>query len=114
MRTRRGWNPSTIGNWRATRKLVKRLLLGVAAEVVAVAGAQAADLALKAKPTEYMEVCSLYGEGFFYIPGTDACMKNGGYLRAEVDHNAGGTFSAGFSPANGAAQHIWGFDRTSS
>ena len=94
-------------------KMVKRLLLGGSAGIIAVAGAQAADLPLKAKPTEYVKVCSLYGEGFFYIPGTDTCMKIGGYLRAEIDHNAGGTFSAGFSPANGAAQHIWGFDRTS-
>jgi len=62
-------------------KMVKSLLLGGAAGVVAVAGAQAADLPVKAKPVEYVKVCSLYGAGFFYIPGTDICIKIGGYVR---------------------------------
>ena len=43
--------------------------------------AQAADLPVKAKPVEYVKVCSLYGVGFYYIPGTDICMKLGGYVR---------------------------------
>ena len=36
-----------------------------------------------------MRVCSLYGAGFFYIPGTDTCIKIGGYLRADVTFNGG-------------------------
>ena len=60
-------------------KMVKSLLLGSAAGLVAVAGAQAADLPVKAKPVEYVKICSLYGEGFFYIPGTDTCIKIGGW-----------------------------------
>src|SRR5258707_2964294 len=74
-------------------KMVKSLLLGSAAGLVAVAGAQAADLPVKAKPVEYVKVCSLYGEGFFYIPGTDTCIKIGGWVRAEYVTNAGGSFS---------------------
>src|ERR1700746_2136190 len=62
-------------------KMVKSLLLGGAAGLVAVAGAQAADLPVEAKPVEYVKVCSLYGEGFFYIPGTDTCLKIGGWVR---------------------------------
>jgi Porin subfamily len=27
------------------------------------------------------KICSLYGDGFYYIPGTDTCLKMGGYLR---------------------------------
>ena len=50
-------------------------------------GAQAADLPVKAKAVEYVKVCSLYGAGFYYIPGTDTCIKLGGYLRVEVDAN---------------------------
>ena len=42
-------------------------------------GAQAADLPVKAKAVEYVRICSLYGAGFFYIPGTDTCIKLGGY-----------------------------------
>ena len=52
-------------------KMVKSLLLGSAAGLVAVAGAQAADLPVKAKPVQYVKICSLYGVGFYYIPGTD-------------------------------------------
>jgi porin-like protein len=70
-------------------KMVKSLLLGSAAGLVAVAGAQAADMPVKAKPVEYVKVCSLYGEGFFYVPGTDTCLKLGGYLRVQVEMNAG-------------------------
>ena len=62
-------------------KMVKSLLLVSAAGLVAVSGAQAADLPVKAKPVEYVKVCSLYGAGFYYIPGTDICMKVGGYVR---------------------------------
>ena len=64
-------------------KMVKSLLLGSAAGLVAVAGAQAADLPVKAKPVEYVKICSIYGAGFFYIPGTDTCIKIGGWVRAE-------------------------------
>ena len=74
-------------------KMVKSLLLGSAAGLAAVAGAQAADLPVKAKAVEYVKVCSLYGAGFYYIPGTDTCIKIGGYVRTEWNHNAGGSFA---------------------
>ena len=65
-------------------KLVKSLLLGSAAGIAAVAGAQAADLpSRKAAPVEYVRVCSAYGAGFFFIPGTDTCLRVGGRVRAE-------------------------------
>jgi len=73
-------------------KMVKSLLLGSAAGLVAVAGAQAADLPVKAKPVQYVKICSLYGAGFYYIPGTDTCIKIGGYVRAEENINAAGSF----------------------
>jgi hypothetical protein len=66
-------------------KLVKSLLLGSVAGLAAVAGAQAADLpAKKAAAVEYVRVCSTYGEGFFYIPGTETCLRVGGRVRAEM------------------------------
>jgi hypothetical protein len=74
-------------------KMVRSLLLGSAAGLVAVAGAQAADLPVKAKPVEYVKICSLYGVGFYYIPGTDTCIKIGGFVRAEWLWNAGGSFA---------------------
>jgi hypothetical protein len=71
-------------------KMVKSLLLGSAAGLVAVAGAQGADLPVKAKPVEYVKICSLYGAGFFYIPGTDTCIKLGGAVRVQVGYNVSG------------------------
>jgi len=74
-------------------KMVKSLLLGTAAGLVAMTGAQAADLPVKAKPVQYVKICSLYGAGFYYIPGTDTCIKLGGWVRAEMNFNAGGSFN---------------------
>jgi hypothetical protein len=78
-------------------KMVKSLLLGTAAGLVAAAGAQAADLPVKAKPVQYVKICSLYGAGFYYMPGTDTCIKIGGFVRAEVNFNAGGSFAPSFA-----------------
>jgi len=82
-------------------KMVKSLLLGSAAGLVAMAGAQAADLPVKAKPVEYVKVCSLYGEGFFYIPGTDTCIKIGGWVRAEYVVGGAGSHSNFISGGGG-------------
>ena len=42
---------------------------------------------------QYVKICSLYGAGFYYIPGTDTCIKIGGYVRAEADFNANGSYN---------------------
>ncbi|MGH6708201.1 MAG: porin, partial [Bradyrhizobium sp.] len=67
----------------------RTLILGSAAGLIAAGGAQAADLPVKAKAIEYVRICSAYGAGFFYIPGTDTCLKIGGYLRADLTNNGG-------------------------
>jgi hypothetical protein len=65
-------------------KLVKSLLLGSAAGLVAAAGAQAADLPTKkAAPVEYVRICAVHGPGFFYIPGSDTCIRLSGRTRFE-------------------------------
>src|SRR5437879_3702260 len=69
--------------------MIKSLVLGSAAGLIALSGAQAADLPVKAKAVEYVRICSLYGAGFFYIPGTDTCIKLGGYLRVDTTFNGG-------------------------
>jgi Porin subfamily len=73
----------------AHMKMVRSALLGTAAGLVAVAGAQAADMPVKAAPVQYVKICSLYGDGFYYIPNTDTCIKMGGYLRVQAEYNAG-------------------------
>jgi hypothetical protein len=52
--------------------------------------------ARRTKPVQYVKICSLYGAGFYYIPGTDTCIKVGGFVRAEVNFNAGGSFAPQF------------------
>jgi len=75
--------------------LIKSLLLGSSATLVAVAGAQAADLpSKKAAPATYVKVCDAYGAGFFVIPGTDTCVKIGGYVRAEYQYVPGQSTSS--------------------
>ncbi|MCT8998920.1 porin [Chelativorans intermedius] len=65
---------------------IKSLLIGSAAATVAATGAQAADpiFVPEPEPMEYVRVCDVYGAGFFYIPGTETCLKIGGYVRYEI------------------------------
>ena len=89
-------------------KLVKSLLLGSAAGLIAVGGAQAADLPLKAKAVEYVKICSLYGAGFYYMPGTDTCIKLGGYVRADINLGAGDyNFMANTNATNNRLTNYW-------
>src|ERR1700755_987887 len=74
-------------------KMVKSLVLGSSAALLAMGGAQAADLPVKGKAVEYVRICSLYGAGFYYIPGTDTCIKLGGYLRAEIAVNTNSVYT---------------------
>jgi hypothetical protein len=92
-------------------KMVKSLLLGTAAGLVAVAGAQAADMPVKAAPVQYVKICTLYGDGFYYIPGTDICLKIGGYVRGEYFYNTGtsGT-NLGFAGVSGYKDRFDGSD----
>ena len=73
-------------------RVIKSLLLGTAAGLAATAGVQAADMPVKAKAVEYVKICSAYGAGFYYIPGTDICLRVGGAVRADYYHHAPGAF----------------------
>lgn len=61
---------------------LKSLLFGSAAVLAAGTGAQAADLPV-AEPVEYVRICDAFGAGFYYIPGTDTCLRIGGNIRVE-------------------------------
>ncbi|MDX3927366.1 MAG: porin, partial [Shinella sp.] len=80
---------------------IKSLLLGSAAALAAVSGAQAADaiVAAEPEPMEYVRVCDAFGTGYFYIPGTETCLKIGGYVR--VDIGGGDIDGADTNSANG-------------
>ena len=79
--------------------LIKSLLLGSAAGIVAVASAQAADLPTrKAAPIEYVKVCNVGGITGWTLPGSDTCVKFSGYITAQFE---GGNLSTQYN--NGTA-----------
>lgn len=83
-------------------RLLKVSLLGSVAVTSAITGAQAADLPIKkAAPIEYVRVCSAYGAGFFYIPGTDTCLRVSGRARFEVGYNEGYSRNQGAGDTTG-------------
>jgi Porin subfamily len=95
-----GFAAKTFGDRRKLQmgfaKFFTAVLLGSAAALTGVAGvsgAKAADLpARAAAPIEYVRICDAYGAGFFYIPGTETCLRVGGLVLAE-----GRTFDPSYS-----------------
>ncbi|MFD9898008.1 porin [Mesorhizobium sp. UC22_110] len=73
---------------------IKSLLLGSAAALLAVSGARAADAVVVAEPepAEYVKICDVYGAGYFYIPGTETCLRVGGYIRYDAGFGDVGSF----------------------
>ncbi|WP_379061186.1 porin [Mesorhizobium sp. UC22_110] len=73
---------------------IKSLLLGSAAALLAVSGARAADAVVVAEPepAEYVKICDVYGAGYFYIPGTETCLRVGGYIRYDIGVGDTGSF----------------------
>jgi hypothetical protein len=69
----------------------KTLLLGSAAALLMAGGAQAADLSIAA-PVDYVRVCDAFGVGYWYIPGTDTCLKIGGYVQFDIRFRNGGWY----------------------
>jgi len=64
---------------------LKSLLFGSAAVIAAGTGVQAADLPV-AEPVEYVRICDAFGTGFYYIPGTDTCLRISGRVRIEAHY----------------------------
>lgn len=66
-------------------RLMKSTLLGTAAAIVVVAGAQAADLPTrKAAPVEqYVKICNVGGITGWTLPGSDTCVKLSGYITGQ-------------------------------
>ncbi|RUX69714.1 MULTISPECIES: porin [unclassified Mesorhizobium] len=73
---------------------IKSLLFGSAAALIAVSGGRAADAVVVAEPepAEYVKICDVYGAGYFYIPGTETCLRIGGYVRYDVGVGDAGSF----------------------
>lgn len=81
------------------------ILLGTTVVATAFSSARAADLPTWSKVIDYVRACSLYGAGFYYIPGTDACLRIGGGIRIAATINGGSfdvPFGQGGTNASGA------------
>jgi hypothetical protein len=76
---------------------LKTLLLSSAAAFAVVGGAQAADLSV-AEPVDYVKVCDAFGAGYWYIPGTDTCLKIGGLIQFDVNFHSTKNEYAGSTP----------------
>ncbi|MDB5650052.1 MAG: hypothetical protein JWL62_1572 [Hyphomicrobiales bacterium] len=77
------------------------VLLGSAAGLITISAAQAADLPMrKAAPVAYVKVCDAYGAGFFFIPGTDTCIKIGGRVRADYAFSGAQNIYSGLGTAS--------------
>ncbi|WP_142417164.1 porin [Bartonella massiliensis] len=63
---------------------IKSLFLSSTAAFLAISGAHAASAPVaEPEPVEYIRVCDAYGKGYFYIPGTETCMRLSGSVRAD-------------------------------
>jgi hypothetical protein len=64
---------------------IKVLLLVSAAALAVVSNTHAADAitAAEPEPLQYVKICDAFGAGYFYIPGTETCLKIGGKVRTE-------------------------------
>ncbi|MDX5592982.1 porin [Pseudovibrio sp. SPO723] len=65
---------------------MRHIASGVAALALVPMSAQAADLPI-ADPVEYVQICDAYGTGYFFIPGTETCLRIRGRVRAEYRFN---------------------------
>ncbi|MBB4365317.1 hypothetical protein GGD65_006383 [Bradyrhizobium sp. CIR18] len=95
--------------WKMSSELfrtIKRVLLISATGLIASGAAKAADLPVKAKPIEYVRACALYGVGFYYVPGTDTCIKLGGYLRVDLIANSNSDFDPAANGVAGARNRL--------
>ncbi|WP_136661515.1 porin [Nitratireductor sp. XY-223] len=43
-----------------------------------------AIVAAEPEPVEYVRVCDAFGAGYFYIPGTETCLKLSGFVRLDI------------------------------
>lgn len=65
---------------------LKGVILGVTGALAA-SGAYAADLPAAPEPVDYVRVCDAFGTGYFYIPGSETCIRISGLVRVEYSTN---------------------------
>lgn len=95
-------------------KISNKYWLASAAFLTSVSVGQAADLPFrKAAPVEYVRVCDAFGQGFFYTPGTDTCLRVTGQVRAELSIRGDAPTNAPAANAVNQAGQVYRRDLTS-
>ncbi|MEP1209151.1 MAG: porin [Rhizobiaceae bacterium] len=73
---------------------LKTLLASSAALLISASAAQAADAVVaEPEPNDYVKVCDMYGAGFYYIPGTETCLRVSGEFRIQYEYTTGDTLT---------------------
>jgi hypothetical protein len=87
---------------------IKSLLIGSAAAIVAVTGARAADAVVIAEPEpfEYVRVCDTYGVGFYYIPGTETCLRISGLIRYDINFSEDNEWTVSLADEDSVIDYI--------
>lgn len=82
---------------------IKTILISSAATLISYSSAFAADVVVAPEPeaVEYVRVCDAYGAGYFYIPGTETCLRIGGYVRYDLT-GGNDVYGRGFENRDGA------------
>jgi len=90
-------------------KLTKSILLGSAAAFLAMTGAEAADAPIETY--DYVRICDAYGNGFYYIPGTETCLRISGLMRWRARYFHENEYTRGFDAAiNSDNQTVFDMD----
>ena len=81
---------------------IRNILYCASAVLLTAPAARAADVIVAPEPeaVEYVRVCDAYGAGYFYIPGTETCLRIHGYVRYDV--KGGDRSYAGWANDRGA------------
>lgn len=84
---------------------IRSLLLGSVGAMIAVSDARAdAIVVAEPEPAEYIKICDVYGSGYFYIPGTETCLRTGGYVRYDIGLGDVGSYDHARTSAVGAGE----------
>lgn len=92
---------------------IKSLILATSVTLISTSLSQAADAVIvEAEPINYVRVCDAYGSGYFFIPGTETCIRFGGYVRSgfekfSIDGITGGSLTGGVVTED-ANFSLWG------
>ncbi|MEM9331022.1 MAG: porin [Pseudomonadota bacterium] len=66
----------------------------------------AENIGISPEPANFVRICDAYGTGFFFIPGTETCMRFSGFIRSSYEKvNIDGTFDG--QPGNTLGLSGW-------